>query len=326
MAYKNIGIKFIAVFLAFLTFISSAAVGAAEMTARLKSCLEKDHLYYVLVPGLLGKSNLKSRDDQYIAFSGVIRYNSVSKNHKTVTVYGDSSDTVGVEVDTSDSSVLNIAGSLKLGDRVTVYGQVDGNEVDAEHIRVNMEKEPTVLSFVFYDGKEYDEASVSDLARDGHVSLRIPSAWENEFVKGRLTNNDVNGYQFFLNAIYPQNRDYPENFYVFYFNYETYLDKPPARPTSGDHKDLEKLVVKNIVQDLSGDFKIDISTLKLGNGNQFDYCSMVYQPKDDNDYRLEFIFKPDSKGFVCMLYLYYPNDFGVNHLQDVAYVVNTLTS
>ena len=323
MSYKGMLRKCMAVLLVILTFVFNVSVGGAEKTARLKECLEKDHMYFVLTPDVLGKTSLKSRDDQYLAFTGIIRYSSVESNHKKMTVYGDN---IGVQVDTSTSSVIGIVGQLKPGDHVTVYGQVDGSEVDAEHLVINPEKAPEILSYVFYPDKAYDEVTVTDLARDGHVSFRLPATWDNKYVKGRLTNNDINGYQFFLNAIYPQNLNYPENFYIFYFNYETYLDQPPAKPTSGDHKDLEELVIKNILQPLSGDFKVDISTLKLSDGKKFDYCSTVYKPADGNDYRLEFLFKPDSKGFVCMLYLYYPNDYAVNHLQDVAYVVQTLAN
>ena len=68
----------------------------------------------------------------------------------------------------------------------------------------------------------------------------------------------------------------------------------------------------------------DIDTLKLSDGKKFDYCSTIYKPKDGNDYRLEFFFKNDATGIVCMLYLYYPNDNAVNHIRDVAYVINTL--
>ncbi len=321
MFYKGMLRKCIAVLLIILTFVLNVSVGGAEKTARLKDSLEKDHMYFVLTPDVLGKTSLKSRDDKFIAFTGIIRYSSVEKNHKKITVYGDNT---GVEVDTSAASVKNLVGQLKLGDHVTVYGQVDGSEVDAEHLVINPEKAPEILSYVFYPDKSYDEETVTDLARDGHVRFKLPASWDNEYVKDRLVNNDVNGYQFFLNAIYPQNLNYPENFYLFYFSYETYLDQPPAKPTSGDHKDLEKLVVKNIVNPLSGDFDIDISTVKLSDGKKFDYCSTVYKPADGNDYRLEFLFIPDSKGFVCMLYLYYPNDSAVSHLQDVAYVVQTL--
>ena len=321
MFYKGMLRKCIAVLLVILTFVFNVSVGGAEKTARLRNCLENDHMYFVLTPDVLGKTSLKGRDDQFLAFTGIIRYSSVESNHKKVTVYGDN---IGVEVDTSASSVIGMVGQLKLGDYVTVYGQVDGSEVDAEHLVINPEKAPEILSYVFYPDKAYDEVTVTDLARDGHVSFRLPASWDNEYVKGRLTNNDVNGYRFFLNAIYPQNLNYPENFYMFYFPYETYLDKVKKNMDSFDIEDIEELVIQNIMQPLSGDFKVDISTMTLSDGKKFDYCSTVYKPADGNDYRLEFLFKHDSKGFVCMLYLYYPNDYAVNHLQDVAYVVQTL--
>ena len=322
MRIKNFGRNFIAIFMVVLTFVSSTSVGAAEKTARLRNCLENDHMYFVLTPDVLGKTSLKGRDDKFIAFTGIIRYSSVNAgNHKEITVYGDN---IGVTVDTSAASVINMVSQLKLGDRVTVYGQVDGSEVDAEHLIINPENEPKILSYVFYPDKAYDEITITDLARDGHVSFKLPSSWDNDYVKGRLTNNDVNGYQFFLNAIYPQNLNYPENFYMFYFPYETYLDKVKKNMDSFDIEDIEELVIDNILQDLSGNFKIDITTMKLPDGSKYDYCSTVYRPADGNDYRLEFLFKNDSKGFVCMLYLYYPNDYAVNHLQDVAYVVQTL--
>ena len=322
MHLKNFGRNLIAIFMVILTFVSSTSVGAAQKTARLRNCLENDHMYFVLTPDVLGKTSLKSRDDKFLAFTGTIRYSSVnSKNYKEITVYGDS---IGVQVDTSAASVINMVSQLKLGDRVTVYGQVDGSEVDAEHLVINPEKEPDILSYVFYPDKAYDEVQVTDLARDGHVTFRLPSDWDNDYVKGRLTNNDVNGYQFFLNAIYPQNLNYPENFYMFYFPYETYLDKVKKDMDAFDIEDIEELVINNILQPLSDDFKIDITTMKLADGAKFDYCSTVYRPADGNDYRLEFLFKYDQKGFVCMLYLYYPNDYAVNHLKDVAYVVQTL--
>ena len=328
MAYKSLLKKFIAVFMVILIFVFDLSASAAEKTARLRNSLETDHMYMVLTPDYIGslisisKSNFKSRyDDKFVAFTGMIKYKSVSDNHKTVIVYGSEKS---VEVDTSDSSVIGTAGQLKLGDRITVYGQVDGTEVDALHLVINPANEPEAFTYVFFSEKAYDEPAVNDLAVDGHVSFRIPSDWNNEYVMGRLTNNNVNGYQFFLNAIYPQNRDFPENFYIFYFNYETYLDKVKKDMDSFDIEDIEELIIDNITHNLSGNIKIDVSTMKLPDGTKLDYCPTVYKPADGNDYRLEFLFKPDSTGIVCMLYLYYPNDYSVNHLRDVSYVVQTI--
>ena len=321
MRFKRTAKKLIPIFLVVVIFFCNSSVGAAEKTARLRECLENDHMYFVLTPDVLGKTNIKNYDDRFIAFTGLIKYSSVAANHKSVTVYGDSNSVV---VDTSDSSVIGIVNQLTLGDRVTVYGQVDGSEVDAEHILINLENEPSVLSSIFFPDKELDEDSVNDLARDGHVEFRLPASWNNEYVMGRLTNNGVMGYQFFLNAISPQNRNYPENFYIFYFPYETYLDKVKKNMDSFDIEDIEELVINNILAPLSGKLDYDISTLKLPDGKKFDYCSTVYKPIDGNDYRLEFLFKHDDKGFVCMLYLYYPNDSAVNHLREVSYVIQTL--
>ena len=321
MRFKKMTKKLISIFMVMAIFFCNSSAGAAEKTSRLRESLENDHMYFVLTPDVLGRTNIKNYDDRFIAFSGLIKYSSISGNSKKITVFGDSNS---VTVDASATTVAGIVNQLTIGDRVTVYGQVDGSEVDAEHLMINLENEPSVLSSVFYPNKELDEDSVGDLARDGHVVFRLPAAWNNEYVMGRLTNNGVMGYQFFLNAISPQNRNYPENFYIFYFNYETYLDQPPLKPTAGDHQDIEELVINNILNPLAGDIEYDIDTLKLPDGSKFDYCSTVYKPIDGNDYRLEFLFKPDDKGLVCMLYLYYPNDSAVNHLREVSYVVQTL--
>ena len=327
MAKKELIKKFIAVFMVLLIFIYDSSASAAEKTARLRNSLDTDYLYQVLTPDHIGslltisKSNFKAKyDDKFVAVPGSAYF--ISSNHKSIKVFGKEKN---IEIDTSDSAVIGTVGQLKSGDKVMVYCQVDGTDLEAKHIVINPEKEPQNLSYVFYlDKTEYYEPVVSDLAADGHVSFHIPETWNDEYVMGRLTNNNVNGYQFFLNAIYPQNREFPENFYIFYFNYETYLDKVKKNPDSFDIEDIEELIIDNIVQNLSGNIKIDVSTIKLPDGTKLDYCPTVYKPADGNDYRLEFLFKSDSTGIICMLYLYYPNDYGVNHLRDVSYVVQTI--
>ena len=329
MNFKGITKRLAAIFFVLVIFVFNSSFGVSERDARLKNSLENDHLYLVLSTDFLGlmmsknKSTFKERyDDKFVAFYGTIRYNSIADNHKMITVYDNNN--YGVKVDTSSSAIKSIVDRLNMGDHVIVYGQVDSSEIDAEYIVVNPSFELSVESNVFYPNKVYSEEAVKDLAKNGHVTFHLPLVWKDEYVMGRLTNNDVNGYQFFLNAISPQNLNYPENFYIFYFNYETYLNYVKKGMDSFDIEDIEELVIDNILGGLSGSFKIDISTLKLSDGKKYDYCTTTYKPADGNDYRLEFIFKHDSTGFVCMLYLYYPNDSAVNHLQDVTYVVQTL--
>ena len=111
---------------------------------------------------------------------------------------------------------------------------------------------------------------------------------------------------------------------MFYFKYETYLDKVKKDPDSFDIEDIEELIIENILGNLTNTGDIDVETISYPGGKKLDYCSTTYKPADGNDYRLEFFFKNDATGIVCMLYLYYPNDNAVNHIRDVAYVISTL--
>lgn len=170
-----------------------------------------------------------------------------------------------------------------------------------------------------YTGRE-----LTDMCADGHVSVKVPESWMDDYVVSRLTNNGISGYQFALNALEPVNTEYAEMFYCFYFDYETYLDKPPARPTDGDNEDIEKVIMKNILTGLEDTFRFKVNDLAAANGVEYDYCSVTYRPADNNDYRLEFVFRPDSTGIVCMLYLYFPKAGAVNHTDEVTYAVESV--
>ncbi|MBR3580725.1 MAG: hypothetical protein IKO54_00055 [Lachnospiraceae bacterium] len=328
MSFKGFVKKFTACLLALMIVLFNTSVGAAEKTARLRSCLETVHMYQVFpidfITSMAAESPSRFKDnydDRYMAFTGQVRFGSVSDNHKSVKVYGPNHY---IEVDTSEQQVKNIAGLLKPGDYVTVYGQVDGKEVDAEYLYINPNFEIPSLKYVFYPDMIIDGETITDLAADGHVLFSLPEDWKNDYVMGRLTNNGVNGYQFFLNAISPQNLNYPENFYIFYFNYETYLNPVKKSPDKYDIWDNESIVIKNILSTLSGDSKPSMQRFDLQDGTYVDYYTTVYKPADGNDYRLEFMFKPDSTGLVCMLYLYYPNDGAVSHLREVSYLINSI--
>lgn len=328
MSFRKFARKFIACLLALIICIFNTGVGAAEKTARLRNCLETVHMYQVFPVDYLANMAARSKsrfkemyDDRYVVFNGLVKFSSVADNHKSVKVYGSENY---IEVDTSEQSVKNIVGTLKVGDSVTVYGKVDGAEVEAEYLVINQEVELPSLQYIFYPDLVIEAETISDIAPDGHVSFDFPVEWKDTLVMGDLKNNGIKGYQFFLNALAPQNLTYAENFYIFYFTYETYLHPVKKNPDKYDVMDIEEIVVKNIIEELSGDFDADIQSIKLQDGTKLDYCSLVYKPADGNHYRLEFVFKPDSTGFVCMLYLYYPNDSAVNHLNEVAYLIQSI--
>ena len=317
-------------FFVLVVMVFNTSVGAAEEVARLKACLENEHIYKILDLDYLGhwiaantntfKANF---DGSYVTVEGLIKYSSVSSSGKTVILYGNDTS---IEIDTSTASVLGTARSLKLGDTLRVYGRVDSTHIDAEYLLVNPELDLKVNSYVYYPDKVMEDETITDLTKDGHITFKVPVSWKGDFVMGRLTNNDVNGYSFYLNAISPQNLEYPENFYIFYFSYETYLDRPPQSPTRGDRRDIEKLIINNILENLSGDFSPKMAEITVAGGTKLDYTQTIYKPKDGNDYRLEFLFKPDNGGIICMLYLYYPNDNAVNHIREAAYVINTISN
>ena len=327
--------KFILIFSAVLVVVFNISVGAAEHTARLRYCMDNDHMYIAYTPDYLSYffASNKSRfddlfDETYAVVTGIVYTNSISSDKEEFTLYGKEK---GIVINSSDSQVKGLVGQLSSGDEVTVYGVIEVKgmtgssfELKAEHMERTLKKQLPMYSGVYYPEKVYDEEAVTDLAADGHVKFYMPSEWDTEYVKGRLTNNNVNGYQFYLNAISPQNLDFPENFYMFYFKYETYLDKVKKDPDSFDIEDIEELIIGNILGNLTDTGDIDVETISYPGGKKFDYCSTTYKPADGNDYRLEFFFKNDATGIVCMLYLYYPNDNAVNHIRDVAYVINTL--
>ncbi|MBR4780130.1 MAG: hypothetical protein IK014_02080 [Lachnospiraceae bacterium] len=332
MKLKSITRKTVILLMLVLIFIfNTGGIWSTDMQGRLRDFLENEHKYnyYPINPLENLYYNNKNKKNSfkdiltgtpYIAFTGTIK--SISSNRKEIKV---SDNGAGIKIDTSKDAIKGIVGSLYVGRKVTVYGKTDGTELDAEHISVDPLIESPTQKELYYPDKIVDKCEIiDDLAKDKHVSFEVPLSWKNDPATwGRLENNNVGGYQFFLNTM-DQNWDVPEFFYIFYFSYKTYLDKPPVNPTTGDHKDIEKKVLANILKDLSGSFDYKLDDIKIQNGAGLDYCLTTYRPADGKHYRLEFTFKPDNNGLVCMLYLYYPEDNTSNHIHEVSYVINSV--
>ena len=328
----------VAVLLVMTLLTAGMAVRAADQTARLKNSLQEDIMYTVSAPETLenawnaGTSGFKAQyNGKHVVLSGEIRSGSVTSGSKQVTLYGTGTGSVRkVTVDMSGQSEVTVA-NLKAGDTLTVYGQISVSwllsksfSITAEHAEVNSGRQFTATSAYFWPDTVYDGTELNDMASDGHVILKVPADWVDDYVCSRLTNNGINGYQFSLNAISPAHTDYPEIFYIFYFDNETYLEEPPSNPTEGDNEDIEEAIIRNILENLDDDFKIKVSQITTANGRELHYSSETYRPADGNDYRLEFLFLPEDEGITCMLYLYYPKSSAVNHLQEVTYVVESL--
>ncbi len=308
---------------------------AKDHAARLKECLQTDIMYYSskIVKFNVGiKSNnetfRKEYDGRYVVLSGN-KVDSISKNKKEIVIVDDFGQlcTVG----TSDDEVKPLIDGLKIGDHLNVYGKLsitgwnkDSYRIEAKRISINSKSCFEEGNYVFFSEDEFKGTLVDDLNSAKTVRFYIPADWKKKYVQDDLKNNGVKGYQYYLNAISPQNIEHPEIFSIFFFDYETYLEKVPVNPSDGDKKDIEEAIIRNILENTDTKFKVTIETIKDANGSKIDYFSTTHRAGDGGDYRLEFLFKPGKKGITSMLYIYYPKETAVRHVRDVAYLIETM--
>ena len=312
-------------------------VSSKEQMARLKNCIENEKIYQLISVGELNKIMQDSSavstmfNFDQIAVIGKIKSGSITKEGKYFVLTDKSGE---CNVDSSVGKLKDKVNSYKDGDTLVVYGEPSvaglsrGNyEVDAQIIELSPSKEAENAEYIYPGGTFFKGSEIGDLTNRNSVQFYIPNGWEEKRVCSPLINNGVKGYQYSLNAIPPLDKnsmEYPELFCIFYFINETYLKEPLENASEWDNENIEKEIIKNIVPGLDENFKINIDDITLQNGEEADYSTLPYRPKDGRDYRLEFVFRPDSKGITCMLYLYFPADYAVRHTKDVAYVVQTM--
>ncbi len=328
---KHNRIHFIARVIAAAAILSLSFVKhvyAKDYMARLRETLWTERLYTAVTIEELetAKSNTASFKKNYngrcVAIGNDTTVESISDDLKNV-VLKDRQGKTCVAVPYGD-----IVGDLRRGDYVTVYGKVrtEGSSYYLEVTVIERRNSEFVMGDqFFYNIPAYRYVEVTDLTKDGRVKYRIPESWNNGYVISDLTNNGIKGYQYNLNAIEPMNTEYPEIFYIFYFNNETYLKQPPKDPSESNLKKIEAKIAENILEAVGIDSVNSINKFYDTNNNMLHYHTTSHRAKDGRDYRLEFMFKPDSKGIVCMLYLYYPNEDAVKHELEVAYLIGSMT-
>ncbi len=338
MVKKKIGLFVRAVAVIVLFSMSFAKpVYAKDYTARLRETLETEPVYlattvYDLSLGIYKdkKQFKKDYDGKKVVIVGYNKIKTFYEGREDI----DIEDLAGnvCALDTSDSAVHGTVYDLDRGQRVIVYGTVkvkgllsNSYEIKADHLESDIPAGlPAVGEKVLYPSETFDYVIVDDLTSNKRVSFRVPASWNGKYVKSDLTNNGIKGYQYTLNATEPFQKDYPEIFYIFYFTNETYLDKVPESLSESDQKAIEKAIIKNILEAVGDDSYIKVESFKDMNGTSFHYCPVSYRPKDNNDYRLEFFFRPDEKGITCMLYLYFPKEEAVHHVKEAAYLLSTM--
>ncbi len=332
---KHNRLRFIARVVAAVAVLSlslSKPVYAKDYMARMRETLWTERLYTAVTIEELENARTntgtfkKNYNGHCVAIGNNTTIASISSDLKTVILKDQNGRTCTVVPQEGDES--RIVGNIKPGDRVTVYGKLT---VDSSSYSITV----TVMEYgdgdfktgdqFFFRNPVYRYKEVTDLTSDGRVKYRIPKSWDNGFVISDLTNNGIKGYQYNLNAIEPMNTEYPEVFYIFYFNNETYLKQPPKDPSESNIKKIEAKIVENILEAVGIDSSNSINSFPDTNDQLLHYYTTSYRPRDGKDYRLEFFFKPDKKGIICMLYLYFPMESAVNHELDVAYLIGTLS-
>ncbi|MGN0423691.1 MAG: hypothetical protein ACI4FY_00095 [Acetatifactor sp.] len=317
-----------------LGFALSAVVYAVGVNARLKSGIESNILYYsesiATLSSMQGlnKNGFKTEyDDRFVAVIGEIRADSVGSKGKELKLYDPQQDAAAI-IDCSSEELISTVQSLEVGDIITVYGQLEVKGFRDDSYQINAKsitKGETGLQKHLYsdrNGTVYQGKQISDLTTDGRIQYSIPESWDSQYVVAPLTNNGVKGYQYFLNAVSPQQVEYPEIFYIFYFDNGRYLKDPPKNPSDSTIMNIEEAIIKdNICKDQVD--KIKITEVKDTNGNVYHYCNTTYPKQGKVQYRLEFVFVPDEKGIVCMLYLYYPKEEAIRHVDEVVYVIES---
>ena len=329
---KRTGALLVPVMMLVISLMTGTGTFAADQTARLKAFIESSALYYsTSIESLKAElgANPEAFEDKYedrdIVISGVIADDPSSSGDREVYLY---SSGESVKIKTSAKTVKTLFRQRKSGDSLTVYGRIenikkDSFSVKAERAVLNSAYDLATDTYVYFEDDSVGTLEYRDLTTDGHVVVRVPDSWNSRYVKGELKNNGVRGRSFFLNAIPPQNREYAENFYIFYFDYLTYLDPVHESYTKGDREDIEELIIRNIVGEPETSLKIRGGDIMV-NGIKLDYCSTRYTV-GDKTYRLEFLFKPDAnKGLICMLYLYYAREDGTSHVKEAAYLASTI--
>ena len=320
--------------LALLSLTITDSAYARYRAPRLKDCLQTEYKYYVssiyqLNDGIGNNSKQFSGeyDGRLVVLSGV-SVKEISKNKKEITI--DDGSNHQCTVKTSSTDVKNLVDRLSLGQKITVYGKISVKGIKKDTYELKAQKITEAYtqfsenSFVFYPNESYQDVLMDDLADGKTVRYYVPKAWNGQHVWSDLeNNNEAKGYQYYLNAI-DYNTEHAEVFYVFYFNYETNLKATPANPSGRDNRDIEELIIGNIFKNFANKPKIKIESIKDANGAKMDYSSITYRLGED-DYQLEFVFRPDRKGITCMLYLYYPKDSEVKHVREVAYLIETMS-
>ncbi|MBR6345174.1 MAG: hypothetical protein IKR70_05520 [Lachnospiraceae bacterium] len=255
---------------------------------------------------------------------------SIADNDKSFELTYVNTITVGaatITASTKDSAIISKISGLNVGDNVFVYCKVSVSTWGSGSISLSDIAEVSATNDTFvmsnsYSVPSYKTICTDDMASrslgDGLIKYYIPDEWADVEESLPLADGkyDLDGYLYRLNEISDTYTVRPEQVYVFYLDYNTFVSSKSnwSKPDT-----IEKELVKNILPTDSinkvGDFKVDYS-------NNFDCYASNYTDAADIFHRINFIFTPvgDNEGLCVIMYVFSE----ANYTEDIMFMLRSM--
>lgn len=313
----------------YIVFILIVILAVSSVAGRKKYALSHDEIKVyqnisadqILNTLYVNKTSAKNMyDKQYLSILGEV--SSISKDYKKIEIKKILSDgNTVITCKTNVASVISDIKTLKVGDHVYAYGQVeyfygDININKMTGVRKTFDEKVESHSYSLVDGTEYDVGTMTKkiLVNDlNHIEYYIPQTWD--VVEKRIDNTKLVGYQYELNTIQNEKAINPESLFIFYFKNEKMLKN---NSDAANKKGIEAAIVNNILKlnkDKIGGIDFNNTTYY---GAVYDYFEDSYAVKDLQSYHTEFVFQQvGTDGFLVYLYVYEDK----NHINDILTVM-----
>lgn len=134
------------------------------------------------------------------------------------------------------------------------------------------------------------------------ASFSVPDTWTDV----ESSTDRVYGFAYKLNEISGSYRTEPEQFYIFYFDCEKYLEDLSDRQSL---KKIERAIVNNILPDDDTPVLSFPERTIIRNGQKFSFYRTKYKDTAGKRHNVEFVFIPGKDGdMLCAVYVFLTSD------------------
>ena len=251
---------------------------------------------------------------------------AISSNRTTFYVT-DMDGESGLTLICNAKQALSELADLEAGDPVKVYGKIVINtrseqsiSLAAQRVELAVGSPASLSTYSLLDGTTRSKESMKERTIGNRDFVYyIPEAWT--AVEYSLPN--VPGYQYKLNNL--SGKGTAESLFLFYVD-SSYLNRPGD---IGKTEQVQKAIIRNILKNDNLSIRPDYSILSSDISSSvihaeycdFDAYSGWYQDPNHHNYRVEFLFFPDSgDGVRVLLYVYNTGD----HVNDILFLMRMI--